>query len=92
MVFAMFDEPVPCCYDVDIIGSKFILKVHEDFARDMPINRSKVEEMKKRFGFETFSDIKGNFGFDDAFLRGKNPYKFIKFQIPIPTVSDLGGP
>jgi hypothetical protein len=42
-----------------------------------------------KYKFGKFSGFDGNFGFDDAFLRQKSRRNFVRFLVPIPSVSQV---
>jgi len=95
MVFSIFSERVPYCYDIglDPLHNGIILDVHNEFADSMPVNESKIKQLKKEYRFlGSFSGFPGNFGFDDAFIRQKPERKNLaRYLIPIPKASTVDG-
>jgi len=93
MVFSIFGQKVPYCYDIGFnpLNNGIILDVHNDFADSMPVDGSKIKQLKKEYRFlKSFSWLPGNFGFDDAFIRQKTTRKNIaRYLMPIPKASTV---
>lgn len=68
------------------------IKIRKEILDFFKIDQAVVDEKVKQFEFQSFSDLNGDFGFNNAFQRKEEQGGFVEYVVPIPKITTIDGP